>query len=40
LDTHSHLWPGRGESSRVAVAAVYEERSDSSAYPLRTGGVE
>jgi integrase len=36
LDTYSHLWPDRDESSRAAVAAVYAERSESAAYPLRT----
>jgi integrase len=39
LDTYSHLWPDRDESSRAAVAAVYAERADSPAYPLRTGGT-
>jgi len=29
LDTYGHLWPDRDESSRVAVAAVYRERTPS-----------
>ncbi|WAX56602.1 site-specific integrase [Jatrophihabitans cynanchi] len=40
LDTYGHLWPDRDESSRAAVAAVYAARSDSPAYPLRTGDAE
>jgi integrase len=35
LDTYSHLWPDRDESSRAAVAAVYAARSDSPAESLR-----
>jgi integrase len=35
LDTYSHLWPDRDESSRAAVAAVYAERNESPAEPLR-----
>jgi Site-specific recombinase XerD len=37
LDVYGHMWPDRDESSRAAVAAVYAERDDSPAYPLRTG---
>ncbi|MEJ7741990.1 MAG: site-specific integrase [Nocardioidaceae bacterium] len=28
LDTYGHLWPDRDDTSRAAVAAVYERRSD------------
>jgi integrase len=35
LDTYGHLWPDSDESTRAAVAAVFEER----AKRLRTGGV-
>lgn len=35
LDTYSHLWPDKDESSKAAVAAVYRERNESSAESLR-----
>lgn len=35
LDTYGHLWPDRDESSRAAVAAVYEMREQSPAESLR-----
>lgn len=38
LDTYAHLWPDRDEASKAAIAAVYVSRSESPAYPLRTGG--
>jgi integrase len=35
LDTYGHLWPDRDESSRAAIAAVYEARGESPAESLR-----
>lgn len=40
LDVYGHMWPERDESSRAAVAAVYAERGETPAYPLRTGQPE
>lgn len=38
LDVYGHLWPDRDESSRAAVAAVFEARSGDPADGLRTQG--
>jgi integrase len=40
LDTYGHMWPDADESTRTAVGAVIAERLKSTAYPLRTGGID
>jgi integrase len=37
LDTYSHLWPDRDESSRAAVAALYAARGTAGAAPVLPG---